>query len=342
MTFIVYSGTSQLTVLPLMAGSTAVLTMVLAAALAGLRFVVYSAVLSRHLSRVPLPLRLGTCFLTIDGPLAVLTQAQARGPLVQRVALLNGANVVTALVWCAQFGAWHRAGRAAAAGRRAQLPGGAGAAGLRRADAGGSAGLGRRRGQHRGDAAGRALAAQAGHLCRGAGRRGRRVVGLAPAAQGLKAVHYSPLELWVLIALLSLLTLLSRSFFVLLPRRWQPRGRVEQALRYAPLAALLAITVPEVVQHCPRRCKQAAPAWAIATDARLVSALVLAAVIRLTRHTLWGLAGRHRRLPGAVATGRLSGIITASATAPARIHARHLCISTPARCRACASSRWAS
>jgi predicted branched-subunit amino acid permease len=100
MTFIVYSGTSQLTVLPLMAGSTAVLTMVLAAALAGLRFVVYSAVLSRHLARVPLPLRLGTCFLTIDGPLAVLMQAQARGPLVQRVALLNGANLVTALVWC--------------------------------------------------------------------------------------------------------------------------------------------------------------------------------------------------------------------------------------------------
>jgi predicted branched-subunit amino acid permease len=105
MTFIVYSGTSQLTVLPLMAGSTAVLTMVLAAALAGLRFVVYSAVLSRHLSRVPLPLRLGTCFLTIDGPLAVLTQAhlqsRSRGPLVQRVALLNGANVLTALVWFA-------------------------------------------------------------------------------------------------------------------------------------------------------------------------------------------------------------------------------------------------
>jgi predicted branched-subunit amino acid permease len=100
MTFIVYSGTSQLTVLPLMAGSTAVLTMVLAAALAGLRFVVYSAVLSRHLARVPLPLRLGTCFLTIDGPLAVLMQAQARGPLVQRVALLNGANLVTAAAWC--------------------------------------------------------------------------------------------------------------------------------------------------------------------------------------------------------------------------------------------------
>ena len=101
MTFIVYSGTAQLTVLPLMAGSTPVWTLVLAAALAGLRFVVYSAVLSRHLSRVPLALRLGSAFLTIDGTLAVLTQAQARGPLVQRVALLNGANVLTALVWFA-------------------------------------------------------------------------------------------------------------------------------------------------------------------------------------------------------------------------------------------------
>jgi len=101
MTFIVYSGTAQLAVLPLMATSTAVLTMVLAAALAGLRFVVYSALLSRHLARVPLGLRLGTCFLTIDGPLAVLMQAQARGPLVQRVALLNGANLVTAAAWCA-------------------------------------------------------------------------------------------------------------------------------------------------------------------------------------------------------------------------------------------------
>ena len=44
-------------------------------------------------------------------------------------------------------------------------------------------------------------------------------------------MQYSPLELWLLIALLALLTLVSRSFFVLLPRRWQPRGRVER--RYA-------------------------------------------------------------------------------------------------------------
>ena len=100
MTFIVYSGTSQLTVLPLMATSTAVLTLVLAAALASLRFVVYSAVLSRHLSRVALPLRLGTAFITIDPAVALLTQRQRNGRLVQRVALLNGANTITALTWC--------------------------------------------------------------------------------------------------------------------------------------------------------------------------------------------------------------------------------------------------
>ena len=102
-------------------------------------------------------------------------------------------------------------------------------------------------------------------------------------------MHYSNLELWVLIALLSLLTLVSRSFFVLLPRRWQPRGRVQQALRYAPLAALLAITVPEVAKQLPDALQHAAPVWALATDARLLSALVLVTVILLTRHTLWGL-----------------------------------------------------
>lgn len=103
-------------------------------------------------------------------------------------------------------------------------------------------------------------------------------------------MQYSQGELWVLIALLALLTLVSRSFFVLLPRRWQPRGRVEQALRYAPLAALLAITMPEVLNQLPTALQQAAPIRAIATDARLVSALVLAAVIGLARNTLWGLA----------------------------------------------------
>jgi len=106
-------------------------------------------------------------------------------------------------------------------------------------------------------------------------------------------MSYSPLEIWALIAGLALVTLVARSFFLVLPRRWQPRGRVEQALRYAPLAALLAITVPEIVQQLPAALHQDTPGsmWrAVATDARFVSALVLAAVILRTRHALWGLA----------------------------------------------------
>ena len=100
---------------------------------------------------------------------------------------------------------------------------------------------------------------------------------------------YSPLEIWSLIALLALVTLVARGFFLVLPRRWQPRGRVEQALRYAPLAALLAITVPEIVQQLPATVQHPASGWALAADPRLMSALLLAAVIRLTRNTLWGL-----------------------------------------------------
>jgi len=101
MTFAVYSGTSQLAVLPLMAGGIAVGTLVLTAAIANLRFVVYSATLAPHLRRLPLALRLATGFVTIDGPLAALMLRQRQGPLVQRVAFLWGANAATWITWCA-------------------------------------------------------------------------------------------------------------------------------------------------------------------------------------------------------------------------------------------------
>jgi predicted branched-subunit amino acid permease len=100
LTVIVYSGTSQLTVLPLIVAGTGVLAMLAAAAVANLRFVVYSALLSRHLRRLPLGLRLATGFWTIDGPVAAFLQQQREGRLVQRVAFLNGANALTAAVWC--------------------------------------------------------------------------------------------------------------------------------------------------------------------------------------------------------------------------------------------------
>lgn len=102
-------------------------------------------------------------------------------------------------------------------------------------------------------------------------------------------MSYGDAELALLIALLCAVTLVARNFFLVLPRRWQPRGAVADALRYAPLAALLAITVPEIVRDVPPLVDAAG--WtALATDARVVAALVLATVTRLTRHALWGLA----------------------------------------------------
>jgi predicted branched-subunit amino acid permease len=99
MTFAVYSGTSQLAVLPLLGAAVAVPTLLLTALVANLRFVVYSAALAPHLRRLPLGGRLATGFVTIDGPLAALMQRRRQGPLVQRVAFLWGANVATGLTW---------------------------------------------------------------------------------------------------------------------------------------------------------------------------------------------------------------------------------------------------
>jgi predicted branched-subunit amino acid permease len=101
LTFAVYSGTSQLAVLPLLATGTGVAAMVGAAFVANLRFVVYSAVMSRHLRRLPLGWRLLIGFFTIDGPVAAFVQRRERGPMVQRVAYLVGANTSTAMTWCA-------------------------------------------------------------------------------------------------------------------------------------------------------------------------------------------------------------------------------------------------
>ena len=46
---------------------------------------------------------------------------------------------------------------------------------------------------------------------------------------------------------LAVITLLTRGFFVLPERDWPLPGWLRQGLRYAPLAALAAVVVPEVV-----------------------------------------------------------------------------------------------
>ncbi|MCU0969050.1 MAG: AzlD domain-containing protein [Rubrivivax sp.] len=97
---------------------------------------------------------------------------------------------------------------------------------------------------------------------------------------------YSATELLWLVGLLAGVTLVARNLFLVLPRRWQPRGTLERALRAAPLAALVAITVPEVVRGAAAAGVDPL-AWA--TDPRLISAAVLAAVWAWRRHGLTAL-----------------------------------------------------
>jgi branched-subunit amino acid transport protein len=93
---------------------------------------------------------------------------------------------------------------------------------------------------------------------------------------------YGDLELWVLLVALVGVTLLARGFFLVLPARWQPKGALERALRAAPLAALVAITLPEILRTS--LLTQVVAPVAVVTDPRLLSALVLAAVWWATRH----------------------------------------------------------
>jgi branched-subunit amino acid transport protein len=54
-------------------------------------------------------------------------------------------------------------------------------------------------------------------------------------------------SIWVVIGLLTLVVFLSRNLFVIFGERFKPKGRLSQALEFAPLAALVAIVVPEFV-----------------------------------------------------------------------------------------------
>lgn len=95
----------------------------------------------------------------------------------------------------------------------------------------------------------------------------------------------SPAKIWTLIVLLTLVTVVARNLFLMLPPAWQPRGPMAEALRYAPLAALLAITVPEIVRDV--RGLPLGPAWLV--DPRLAAAVVLALVLLVSRRSLLAL-----------------------------------------------------
>lgn len=101
------------------------------------------------------------------------------------------------------------------------------------------------------------------------------------------SISLPALEVWATILLLTLVIVALRNAFLVLPREWLPRGTLERALRYAPLAALAALLAPEVLQPVLQ-----APgfAWAGLVDPRVLSALAVAVVSRLTCNALAALA----------------------------------------------------
>ena len=108
-------------------------------------------------------------------------------------------------------------------------------------------------------------------------------------------ITLSAIEIWTTTILLTLVVVVLRNAFLVAPREWLPRGNVERALRYAPLAALVALLAPEVLQPLAAAAGPAGGAWLDGfghglSDPRFVSALVVIAVSRLTRNPLAALA----------------------------------------------------
>lgn len=95
------------------------------------------------------------------------------------------------------------------------------------------------------------------------------------------------LEIWITIVVLTVVVIAIRNVFLVAPREWLPRGTFERALRYAPLAALVALVAPELAQPVLRA--PGFPAWGL-LDPRVVSALAVVLVSRWSGNALAALA----------------------------------------------------
>ena len=89
----------------------------------------------------------------------------------------------------------------------------------------------------------------------------------------------SDVTLWVVIVGLTVVTVVTRSAFLIIGDRWTLPERVQHGLRYAPACALVALIAPELVT--------ANGSLAIAFDnPKLVSGLAAGAVMVATRSML--------------------------------------------------------
>ncbi len=120
----------------------------------------------------------------------------------------------------------------------------------------------------------------------------------------------SEVGIWLAIVMLGAVVVLLRSLYLYAPRQWQPRGAFANALRFAPLAALVAIVAPEVLapwlvaaggaagSSAPAAAasvvSDAASRWfaplMVLLDARVLSAVALLVAARLSGNLLVALS----------------------------------------------------
>jgi branched-subunit amino acid transport protein len=93
----------------------------------------------------------------------------------------------------------------------------------------------------------------------------------------------STTQIWLTIAGLAAVTVITRCFFVIPGDAVRLPRRVQHALRYAPACALVALVAPEVVMQ------QGALAIDL-TNPKLIGALVAIVTMVATRHTLLTIA----------------------------------------------------
>jgi branched-subunit amino acid transport protein len=108
-------------------------------------------------------------------------------------------------------------------------------------------------------------------------------------------IDLSPFEFIALLLGLVMVVTGTRVLFLYLPASWRPRGPFERALRYAPLAALVALTVPQVFASwlaAGTASNLVAPGWLslLLADGRVPSAVALLVVGAITRKPLAALA----------------------------------------------------
>jgi predicted branched-subunit amino acid permease/branched-subunit amino acid transport protein len=233
MTFFVYAGSSQLASIPLIVAGAPVWVILATGFCVNLRFVVFSLHLRPYLMHLPRWRRLVNGYLTADLSYAMFTRrfpqpaTQPAEHLAQE-AYLAGNYFVT---WCSWIGlsvlgvvlANFIPGEHA----DAHSVGGAGWYDCRRVVF---------------------AAAEAEH--RGGDRRGGCDLFRARAKAAPRRVAVNgATDTWTLLAIagLSVVTVLARCFFFILDRPWPMPAWAQRALQYAPVAALSAVVVPEVV-----------------------------------------------------------------------------------------------